>query len=188
MSSYSPVPALLSCLFIATLSSCSPIVVLSSYFPISTLLSYFFIPALLSCFPMATLSSSSLIPASSSHLLMTTLSFSSILILSSLLILALISCSILDPALTYLISLVVKRFKLVLSDKSLCCCSTSPNLIEPFYPFPTLVLLFEKNNCKQLFDMVFINSHSLNGNYTAKELDLSFREYKYSIPIKLNRL
>lgn len=97
----------------------------------------------------------------------------------------LLSCFVLGQAPTNLTSSAFKTFKQVLSDESLRHHST--NSIELFCLYSTLGPLRKKSKCKWLYDTVFINSGLLTGNHTAKEVDLSFREYGWPPSIKLNR-
>lgn len=79
----------------------------------------------------------------------------------------------------------LRTFKYALSDEPLCHRSTSPT--EPLYLFLTSNPLSKKSERKQPFDMIFINSRPLASNHTAKEVDLSFREYGCPVAVKLNR-
>ena len=60
--------------------------------------------------------------------------------------------------------------------------------LEPLCLFLILGLLPEKSNCKWLFHTAFIKSHPLTPNHIGKEVDLSFVEFGYLAPVKLNRL
>lgn len=75
----------------------------------------------------------------------------------------LLSILVLNLALFYLASLVLKIFKETLSDKLLYCRLTSS--AEFFYLFSLYSLLFDKTDCKQVFDIAFINFCLFVGNY-----------------------
>lgn len=131
-----------------------------------------------------------------------TLTFSYILVLFSLPVFALLSGSMptlsslfvsillsypeFGPTRTYLTSSALRKFNQTSSDESLRHRKTSP--AEPICLFPTLGLLLEKIECKQIFDIAFIKSHPPAGNHAAKKVDLSFGECRYLILIKLNWL
>ena len=169
--SRSLVPALLS-------HSGLPTPLLSCLFML-TLLSRLGLPtSLLSCLVMPALSSRLLMPALSSPLMPAS---------SSPFMPALASCLMFGPASTRFISLTLRTFKLALSNEPLGRQSTSSSPPKPFCLFPTLDLLLKKSDCKRLFDTAFITSRLLAANHVAKEVDLSFGEYKYPTPVKLNR-
>ena len=155
--------ALLSCLRLPTLLlSCPPI------------------PTLLSCLELPTLLLfCSLMPALlSPHLP----------VLSSLFMLALASRFMLAPAPTWLTSSAFKTFKQTLSDEFLGHQSTSSNPLKPLCLFLILGPLPKQNNCKQLFNLAFINSCLLPANHAVEEIDPSFKEYGYPPHGKFNRL
>lgn len=79
-------------------------------------------------------------------------------------------------------------FKQILLDEFLYCHSTRLSSAELFCAFLTLDLLFEKNDCKQFFNIAFINSRPLASNYAFKEVDWSFEKYASSSSVKLNWL
>lgn len=62
----------------------------------------------------------------------------------------------------YLASTALRIFKQALSDKFLY---SSTSFAEFFYPFPPLGLLSNKTDCKQTFDIAFINFCLFVGNY-----------------------
>ena len=147
-----------------------PFVLALLFPPIPALLSCFLVPALLFCFSILALLSLS------------------VLTLLSLLVLVLLSYSVFGLAPTCLTFLAFKTFKRVLLDEPLGCQSTSSSLSKSLCLFPVLGPLLEKSNCKQLFDMMFINSCPLAANHAVKKVDLSFEKCKYLAPVKLNRL
>lgn len=146
---------------------------------ISALLSHSLLPALLSYY---------LIPALLSYLFVPVFLFFSLPALSFFPVFALLSCSILDPALTDFISLVLKILKQALSDKILCRHSIKPNSAKLLGMFQTYSLLPKKSNYKWPVDTIFITSYLFAGNYTAKKINLSFKKYGYPVPVKFNRL
>lgn len=109
-----------------------------------------------------------------------------VLVLSSFYISILLSYFMLGPAPTHLKFSILQIFKKALSNEHWNRCSTSPSSVEPLHLFLTLGLLPEKNDCKQSFDMAFINSCSLVENYAAKEMDQSFENSGYFLLIRLN--
>ena len=163
LSSYLPMPILLFCLKLPTpLSSCSSMPALLSCPGLLT--------PLLSCFSMPVLPSCPFVP-----------------ILLSLLVPVLASRSVLGLALTQLTSSALKIFKQTLLEEFLDHQSTSPSPLKPLCLFPIFGLLPKKNNCKQLFNMAFINSRLFATNHAAKEIDLNFGEYGCPASVKLNR-
>ena len=91
--------------------------------------------------------------------------------------------------------LFLKTFKQSLSDELWPRMLTSP--AKPFRLFPALGALnpdnnnglynpTNKNKRKRGFDIAFINSRLLAGNYDQKEVDLSFEGCGYPATIKLN--
>lgn len=82
-------------------------------------------------------------------------------------------------------SLSLRKFKQSLSNKFWPYISTSSTF---YYLFSTPDLDLNNNNkCKQIFDIVFINSHLLVSNHIIKQVDMSFVIYRYPAIIKLNR-
>lgn len=70
---------------------------------------------------------------------------------------------VLSPTPPHLVSITVRTFKQVLSDKLLCRRSTTP--IEFFHPFPPFNLLPDKTNRKRTCDIAFNNSRQIAGNH-----------------------
>lgn len=68
----------------------------------------------------------------------------------------------------------LKTFKQLLSDKLWPCMLTSPAKLLCLLPAFVAYKLDNNNKCKQNFDTVFINSHSLAGNHNQEKMDLSF--------------
>lgn len=97
----------------------------------------------------------------------------------------LLSLPILSLTSSYLASIDFKTVKWALLDKPLHYSTT---FVELLYLFPPLNLLPDKTDCKQTFDIAFINSRLLADNYTWEKLDLNFAKYSCPTAIKLNRL
>lgn len=121
--------------FVTTLLSCPPVIFLLSCFPV---------PASSSCSLVSILLSRFLVPTLSIYPNMSTLLFLSLPALSLPFVFALLSRSILGPALAYLISLTLRIFKPALSDELLCHHLMSPRPTKPLCLFPTLDLF---SNC-----------------------------------------
>lgn len=93
---------------------------------------------------------------------------------------------LLDPALSHLGSTALKTFKPALSDEPFHRYLTS--LAGFFCPFLLFGSLPNKIDCKQTFDIIFINSCLFANNHARKEVDLSFAECGCLIAVKLNQL
>lgn len=92
--------------------------------------------------------------------------------------------SVFGPASLYLASTFLKTFNRALLAELLRRSTSSK---EHFYPFLPLVLLSNKTNRKQTFDIVFINSRLFADNHAQEEIDLSFAECGCLIVVKLNQ-
>lgn len=69
----------------------------------------------------------------------------------------------LDATPSYFAFIALKIFKQALSDKFLHWCSISPT--KSFCSFLLFSLLSNKINCKQIFNIEFINTYLFAGNY-----------------------
>lgn len=83
----------------------------------------------------------------------------------------------------HLTSTALRIFKQTLLNKSL---HRSTSLEESFCPVPPLGLLPDKTDCKQTFDIAFINSCLLTGNSTQEMVDIGFAKCGCLATVKLN--
>lgn len=105
-------------------------------------------------------------------------------IFGSLVILLPLSMLYLNPS--HLAFLALKTFKQALSDMFLHCHLI--NYIKFLYLFLSFGLLLNKIGRKQIFNTAFINSCSIDNNYSWKKVDISFAQCGCFGTVKLNQL
>ena len=90
---------------------------------------------------------------------------------------------VLGPTSPYLASTSLKTFKQTLSNEFLRRSTSFAELLCPFLP---LGLLPNKTNHKRTFDIAFINSCLLAGNYAQEKVDMNFAKCGCPAAVKLN--